>query len=92
TRAMLLEVMREAAAVGRAKGVALDADFAEKRLAFVDTLPDQMTSSMHNDLERANRLEVGWLSGAVVRLGRESGVATPANRAVYAAVKLHAGR
>jgi 2-dehydropantoate 2-reductase len=91
TRAMLLDVMREAVAVGRAKGVALDRDFAEKRLAFVDTLPDEMTSSMHNDLDRGNRLEVAWLSGAVVRLGRESGVATPANQAVYAALKLHAG-
>jgi 2-dehydropantoate 2-reductase len=90
TRAMLLDVMREAVAVGRAKGVALDPDFAEKRLAFVDTLPAQMTSSMHNDLDRGNRLEVGWLSGAVVRLGRESGIATPANRAVDAALKLHA--
>jgi len=91
TRALLLEVMREAVAVGRAKGVAMDPDFAEKRLAFVDTLPAEMTSSMHNDLDRGNRLEVGWLSGAVVRLGRETGVATPANRAVYAGLKLQTG-
>ena len=91
TRALLLDVMREAVAVGRAKGVALDADFADDRLAFMDTLPAQMTSSMHNDLERGNRLEVGWLSGAVARLGKEAGVPTPANRAVYAALKAYAG-
>jgi 2-dehydropantoate 2-reductase len=91
TRAMLLEVMRETVAVGRAKGVDLSPDFADQRLAFADTLPPGMTSSMHNDLERGNPLEVGWLSGAVVRLGRELSVATPANRAVYAALKLHAG-
>jgi 2-dehydropantoate 2-reductase len=90
TRAMLLEVMREAVAVGRAKRVDLSPDFAEQRLAFMDTLPPGMTSSMHNDLERGNRIEVDWLSGAVVRLGREAGVPTPANRAVYAALKLHA--
>jgi 2-dehydropantoate 2-reductase len=90
TRAMLLDVMREAVAVGRAKGTDLAPDFAEKRLAFVDTLPPEMTSSMHNDLERGNRLEVAWLSGAVVRLGREAGVPTPANQAVYTALKLHA--
>jgi 2-dehydropantoate 2-reductase len=90
TRALLLEVMREAVAVGRAKGVQLEADHAEKRLAFVDTLPPHMTSSMHGDLERGNRLEVRWLSGAVARLGRELRVETPANRAVYAALKLHA--
>jgi len=90
-RAFLLDVMREAVAVGRAKGVALSPDFADQRLAFMDTLPPGMTSSMHNDLERGNRLEVAWLSGAVVRLGRAAGVPTPANRAVYAALKLHAG-
>jgi 2-dehydropantoate 2-reductase len=90
TRAFLLDVMREAVAVGRAKGIDLSPDFAEQRLAFMDTLPPGMTSSMHNDLERGNRLEVAWLSGAVVRLGRAAGVPTPANRAVYAALKLHA--
>ena len=46
---------------------------------------------MHNDLERGNRLEVSWLSGAVVRLGRAAGIPTPANGAIYAALKLHAG-
>src|SRR5437763_8165658 len=45
TRALLLDVLREAVMVGRAKGVRLDGDFAEKRLAFLDTLPPQMTSS-----------------------------------------------
>src|SRR5207237_1330493 len=80
----------EPGAVGRAQSVELDADHAEKRLAFVDTLPAEMTSSMHRDLEQGNRLEVAWLSGTVARLGRDLGVPTPANRAVYTALKLHA--
>ena len=41
-----------------------------------------MTSSMHHDLDRGNRLEVEWLSGGVVQLGGAKGVPTPANRAV----------
>ena len=90
TRAMLLDLLREAVAVGRAKGIHLNPEEAEKQLAFADTLPAGMTSSMYRDLERGNMLEVGWLSGAVVRLGRELGVPTPANRAVHAAFKLHA--
>jgi 2-dehydropantoate 2-reductase len=32
---------------------------------------------MLEDLERGRRIELPWLSGAVVRLGREAGVATP---------------
>lgn len=81
-RALLAGVMREAAAVGRARGVALDPGLADERLAFCDTLPAAMTSSMYNDLLRGNRLELPWLSGAVSRLGRESGVPTPRNDAV----------
>jgi 2-dehydropantoate 2-reductase len=90
SRAFLLDVMREVVAVGRALGVARPADFAEQRLAFADTLPEDMTSSMHHDLERGNRLEVNWLSGGVVDLGRGAGVPTPANRAVCDILALHA--
>jgi 2-dehydropantoate 2-reductase len=90
TRELLLDVMREAVAVGRAHGVALPADYAENRLAFSDGLPAEMTSSMHNDLERGNRLEVDWLSGAVVELGQAAGVPTPFNRAVRDILTLHA--
>jgi 2-dehydropantoate 2-reductase len=90
TRAMLLEVMRETAQVGRAKGVNLDPAAAEQQLEFADSLPHDMVSSMLVDLERGNRLELPWLSGTVVRLGRECAIDTPANRFVYAALKLHA--
>ena len=90
TRAFLLELMREAVAVGRAHGVALPEDYAEQRLAFADGLPADMTSSMHHDLERGNPLEVNWLSGGVVQLGEAKGVPTPANRAVCDILALHA--
>ena len=49
-----------------------------------------MTSSMHTDLERGKRLELDWLSGAVVRFGRESGVSTPVNRTVCKTLRPHA--
>jgi ketopantoate reductase len=44
---------------------------------------------MLHDLERGNRLELDSLSGHVVKLGRERGIATPANEAVYKVLKLH---
>ena len=78
-RAMLLAAMREVVAVGRAKGVPLPEDFADGRLAFCDTIPAAMTSSMKTDLERGNRLELPWLSGGVVEMGRALGVPTPVN-------------
>jgi len=91
TRAFLRDVMREVVAVGRALGVNLDPDFAEERIAFADGLPADMTSSMHHDLERGNRLEVPWLSGGVVTLGERVGVPTPLNRAIADILALHTG-
>ena len=91
TRQFFLDLMAEAVAVGRAHGVALAEEFARDRLAFADTLPYEMTSSMHHDLERGNRLEVEWLSGGVAQLGAAKGVPTPANRAVWDILALHAG-
>jgi 2-dehydropantoate 2-reductase len=90
TRAFLHDVMREAVAVGRALGVPLAEDFADQRMAFIETLPPQMTASMQGDLARGNRLEVPWLSGTVVQLGAKLGVPTPLNRAVSDILALYA--
>lgn len=90
TRAFLHDLIAETAAVGRALGVALAPDEAESRLAQLDGFPPEMTSSMHQDLKRGHRLELMWLSGAVVDLGRQAGVPTPANRAVRDILALHA--
>lgn len=90
TRAFLLDMLEETVAVGRAHGVALPENYAEDRLAFADGVAADMTSSMHHDLERGNPLEVEWLSGGVVRLGRQVGVPTPVNRAVWDILALHA--
>jgi 2-dehydropantoate 2-reductase len=87
TRALTAQVMSEVAAVGRAQGVALDPDLTDKLLARLDGLPREMVASMLGDLERGNRLELPWLSGGVVQLGRQLGVPTPANQFIYAALK-----
>ena len=90
TRAFLLDVMREVVAVGRAQGVDLPEDYAEIRLRLADDVAYDMTSSMHHDLERGNRLEVRWLAGGVVELGRAKGIPTPLNRAIADILALHA--
>jgi len=90
TRAMYLALMQEVVNVGRTKGVKLAADLAQERLQVVETtFPAGMKASMAHDLERGNRLELDWLAGRVVQLGRALGVPTPANDAVYAVLKLH---
>ncbi|HUP94831.1 MAG TPA: 2-dehydropantoate 2-reductase [Burkholderiales bacterium] len=91
TRAFLFDLMKETEAVGRAHGVDLPPDYAAQRLQFADSVPPTMSSSLHHDLEHGNRLEVAWLSGGVVELGKAVGVPTPANRAVWDILALHAG-
>jgi 2-dehydropantoate 2-reductase len=90
TRAFLRDVMREVVAVARGQGIDLPSDYAEHRLALADDVAHDMTSSMHHDLERGNRLEVRWLSGGVVELGEAVGVPTPLNRAIADILALHA--
>lgn len=82
--------MHEVVAVGRARGVDLAADQVERAMERADTVSPQMTSSMHHDLERGNRLEMRWLAGSVVRLGAERGVPTPLNRAIVDILELYA--
>ena len=47
-------------------------------------------ASMAHDLLRGNRIELPWLAGRVVSLGRELGVPTPTNAFIYAALKAYA--
>ncbi len=82
-------VMEEVAAVGRAKGVPLSADVVDRALAFARGLEAHMRSSLAHDLSQGNRLEVETLAGSVVRYGRDVGVPTPFNFAIYACLKPH---
>jgi 2-dehydropantoate 2-reductase len=88
-RAFLHDVMDEVVRVARAQGVPLPEDYADDRLAFTDGVPATMTSSMHHDLDRGNRLEVAWLSGDVVDRGAALGVPTPCNRAIMDILSVH---
>ena len=89
-REMLRLGVNEVIALAQARGIALPAELIDHPLGFFDRVPAGMTSSMHYDLTHGRPLELEWLNGAVVRLGRDSGVETPVNRFIYAALKLHA--
>jgi 2-dehydropantoate 2-reductase len=89
-RALFERAIAEAVAVARARKVALPVDATERAVAFLDSLPPDMGSSMLYDLRHGKRLELPFLSGAVARLGREAGVATPVHDFIVAALGLHA--
>jgi 2-dehydropantoate 2-reductase len=74
---MMMNATDEAIAVGRARGITFPSDIVESTLAMIPSFPATSKSSMLEDLERGRRLELPWLSGAVVRIGKEVGVPTP---------------
>jgi 2-dehydropantoate 2-reductase len=86
-RPIFMAAYREAIDVGRARGVALPADALEKILDFTSHAPPAMKASMALDLERGSRLELPWLGGKVVELGRQLGVPTPTHSMMYAMLK-----
>ena len=86
-RPIFVAAYREVIDVGRAKGVALQADAVDQILDFTNHMPPAMKASMALDLERGNRLELPWLGGKVVELGRQLGVPTPTHSMMAAMLK-----
>lgn len=77
----------EVTAVGRAAGIALPADAVERTLNFNRNAPAHLMASMGADLLRGSRIELPWLSGKVIALGRRHGVPTPTHAVMYAMLK-----
>jgi 2-dehydropantoate 2-reductase len=86
-RGLFYKLMQETIAVGRAAGVEFSPDFPAELDRLVAAFPPTMRASMANDLDSGNRLELDWLAGRVVALGRKYGIPTPAQEAVYAILK-----
>jgi 2-dehydropantoate 2-reductase len=86
-RAFFYKLMYETIAVGCAAGVDFPRDFPAELDRSVAAFPPTMKASMANDLDGGNRLELDWVAGTVVALGRKYGTPTPAQEAVYAILK-----
>jgi len=85
--ALLKDALHEAYAVARANRIAVPpALIQDVDRAYAMMSPDAKSSMLH-DLERGRRLELPWLSGAVVRLGQELGVPTPTHRFIATVLK-----
>ena len=86
TRRILEQAMEEVEAVARARGVRLGSDAVTRAMAYAEASPAGAISSMQRDLLAGRRSELEAQTGAVVRLGRESGVPTPLHEALYASL------
>jgi len=85
--ALFRQSMIETELVGRAVVPSLPADTAQEQWAFIQSVPGHIHASMQDDLLRGKPIEVNYLSGEVVRLGRENGVETPIHSVLWAALQ-----
>ncbi len=86
TRDLLEKSMHEIRAVAVGKGINLLADIVANTLTFLDGLPAEGLTSLHRDVADGRRSELEAWTGAVVRLGKDAGVATPVNEFIYASL------
>ena len=87
-RALVSALVNEGKAVAAAQGIVLDADpedlidhAAKPEVAYGHK------ASMLQDVEARRTTEIDYLNGGIVRFGREHGVPTPLNEAIWALVK-----
>jgi 2-dehydropantoate 2-reductase len=81
----------EVEAVARASEIDLPSDCVEQAMAQAVAVEPCGRGSLYHDLAGGRRLELEGLNGEVVRRGREHGVQTPLNFAVYAALRPYVG-
>lgn len=86
-RDVMTDVVDECLAVARAEGVQVPGDAHAVVQKLAAAMPSQ-SSSTAQDLARGKPTEIDYLNGFVVRRGAELGIATPANRVLWALVKL----
>ena len=83
TRQMLENCMHEIYAVARGHQISLSDGVIEKTMDFVDSLDPSGTASLQRDIANGRPSELEAWNGAVVRAGKEVGVATPLNEFIY---------
>ena len=90
-RGAMRDVMEECLAVAAAAGVRVGPSMWDAVERIAVTMPTQLSSTAQ-DMARGRPSEIDHLNGHVVRKGAELGVPTPANRVLYALVKLNEAR
>jgi len=81
------DVINECIAVAKAEGVNLPGDVHAIAAKLIESIPTQYSSTAQ-DIARGKPTEIDYLNGHIVRRGEALGIATPANRVLWALVKL----
>lgn len=83
-RVRLVAALEEVAQIARAHGKDLNAETINKTLGVLDGQPAETTSSMQRDIMAGRPSELEAQTGAVVRFGQRTRIATPVHDSIYA--------
>jgi 2-dehydropantoate 2-reductase len=83
TRTMIEDSMHEVFEIAKASKVSLSADTVPRTMSFLDSVVPNATTSLYRDIVAGKPSELEAWNGAVVRLGRKTGVPTPLNEFIY---------
>ncbi len=88
-RETVLAAIDEAVSVGQAEGVSIDGAEAREILGKIvgEGGSSENKASLCIDLQNNRATEIDFINGAIARLGKSYGIATPVNRTLVAAVK-----
>lgn len=86
-RQVMIAAQREVIAVANASGVALDPSDLQRWLDVLDGLGPDNYTSMAQDALAGRPTEVDIFGGAVIELGRRTGVPVPVNTTLYGLLK-----
>lgn len=86
SQSLLVAALREVEELARVRGILLPPDCAARALGFIAKFPAEATTSMKRDLEGGQRSEYDYLTGAVIRMAMESGLALPAHSKIERAI------
>ena len=87
TRSLIQAAIEEVLALGRATGAPIMDDSLGWAMDSLDRFPGQGRASLAKDFTDNRPVELEGLTGTVVRMGKEAGVPTPVNDALYAVLK-----
>jgi 2-dehydropantoate 2-reductase len=87
TRELIRSAIAEVLAVGRARGAAIMDDSLDWAMTSLENFPAAGRASLAKDFSAGLRVELEGITGAVVRMARAAGVATPINNTLYALLK-----
>ena len=82
-RKLVQDSIHEVVAVAAANGVTLPPEGVDVIHRGIDMMPANHMTSMQEEIMACKPSELEYWNGAVVRLGKKAGVATPLNEVIY---------